>query len=108
MIVYTEKTVMKEEKPDTIFKTAEELKDYLNKCKIYDVCLEVGECQCGIKSGGLFEFQWGGSTLYFGKGDFYFRVYAAQIKQMRGYRKSNSVFIETKKGGLVHITCEPK
>ena len=106
--------VLKEAKTDIVFRTAEELRVYLSKAKIYHVKCSGGsdaapDFSCNFESGGLFDFQWGGSTLFFKKGDYWVRVFVAQIKAMYTLRISmNTVVIQTAKGSKIHITCEPK
>ena len=100
---------IKEERPEIVFKTAVELKDYLNNAIISDVRIADGEFQSWTEQvAGFFEFQWGGSTMLFTKRNFGIRIQVASIKSMYKVKVRNCIFIETKKGNLLEIVCERK
>jgi hypothetical protein len=108
MLVLKEVKHKREAKTEIVFKNVNELKDYLNKAKIYSAGVIGPEFQCGFESGGLVEFHYGGSTLLFTKGGYFARVIVSHIKSMYKIKDSNTLVIETKKGGMFSVICEPK
>ena len=105
------KTSLKEKNIKEPFNDIEELRDYLGTSKIYQIRFSSTgtnpEFGCSYESGGLFDFQWGGKTLFFKKDDFWIRIFVSHIKKMYTIKNTNSLIIETTKGIEFTIICEP-
>ena len=109
MIILSEtKCQAREAKSVEVFKNLAELRTYLENAKIYHVTVEGIDVTSGFESGGMVEFQYGGSTLLFQKGDWWVRIVVSQIQSMSVRKSTNDVFILTKRGITLRINCEPK
>ena len=84
MIILSEtKCQAREAKSVEVFKNLAELRTYLENAKIYHVTVEGIDVTSGFESGGMVEFQYGGSTLLFQKGDWWVRIVFLKFKACR-------------------------
>lgn len=105
MIILNEDKTMKEGQVLKYTK-AIDIVPLLKEKKIISVQYNGPEMQFGYESGGLYEFEWGGGTMLFVKGNYFLRIFIKSITSIEHDVSKRYLYINMKPGQNVKIIYE--